>query len=101
MFAVELRGVAVGASVKLSSADYGQCLSMARTSLARNSYRVPTPRGCAEWGSSAIPLRIGCECTNNGLSPITRQGSENFTHIVTSGLGHPQWHRRVLGHLAR
>jgi len=31
--------------------------------------------------------RIGCECTNNGLSPITRLGSENFTHIVTSGLG--------------
>src|SRR6516164_180037 len=49
------------------------------------------------WGSSAIPPRIGRECPNNGLSPITRPGSENFTHIVTSGLGHPSG-RRVRGH---
>ena len=40
-------------------------------------------------GSSAIPLRIGCECPNNGSSLINRQSLENFTHIVTSGLGHP------------
>ena len=48
---------------------------------ARSACRLPE---AARVGSSPIFLRIGCECPNNGLSPITQQGSENFTHIVTS-----------------
>ena len=52
-------------------------------------------------GSFAIPLRIGCECPNNGVSPITRPGSKNFTHIVTSGLGHPSGTDASSGILAR
>jgi len=49
------------------------------------------------WGSSAIPLRIGCECTNNGLSPSTRQGP----HQATSGLGDPSGKDASLGHPGR
>jgi hypothetical protein len=52
-------------------------------------------------GIVAIPLRIGCECPNDGLSPITRPGSENFTHIVTSGLGYPSGTDPSWGILAR
>ena len=79
----------MGRVAEVASAYYGQFLPMARTAPAQEHQDHAGAGRMRRWGSSAIPLRIGCECPNNGLSLIRRQGSENFTHIVTSGLGCP------------
>ena len=63
---------------------------MARTSPAQKYQDHAGAGRMGGLGSSAIPLRIGCEYPNNGLSPITRQGSENFTHIAGSGRQPPK-----------
>jgi hypothetical protein len=72
---------------EVASAYYGQFLPMARTSVARRLVARADAAGPRGGRSSAIlPPRIGCECPNNGLSPITRQGLENLLHQATSGL---------------
>ena len=79
-----LRGVS-----EIASAYYRQLSGKCQDFPSRRNSSSSAPAVCKIRSGPLFPLRIGCECPNNGLSPITRQGSENFTHIVTSGLGHP------------